>query len=329
MNKSELYGLLNNRLANLLGKLRRSLLLNGLVAGLSLLFAAIIHRQIVRPLRQLEELAENVRKTKDYSLRINLARRDEIGQLATAFNAMLAELATAREREAADQAATRRARRRARVARLTTMGEMAASIAHEINQPLAAVVNNANAGLRLLKREPPRLAQSITETPDAVSIACFPLRRCERGHFGAFGELGHPFVADAVRSWPSSRSTAWLTHRYRHRSTAMLPSSSIGSSRPLSLPRPESCAPLAGAQRSFLCKEERVSGGHPSRRKRAHSPLELTNAWCIDMFRPTCKRAEIVSTTSARLIRQVFRRPATDRLLAAHFRDRPVTLTES
>ena len=35
------------------------------------------------------------------------------------------------------------------------MGEMVASIAHEINQPLAAVVNNANAGLRWLNREPP------------------------------------------------------------------------------------------------------------------------------------------------------------------------------
>ena len=104
MSKSELNGLLNNRLANLLGKLRGSLLLNGLVAGLSLLFAAITYRQIVRPLRQLEELAENVRETKDYGLRTNLERRDEIGQLATAFNAMLAELAAAREREAADQA---------------------------------------------------------------------------------------------------------------------------------------------------------------------------------------------------------------------------------
>ena len=148
VSKSELYGLLNNRLANLLGKLRGSLLLNGLVAGLSLLFAAITYRQIVRPLRHLEELAENVRATKDYSLRANLARRDEIGQLATAFNAMLAELAAAREREAADQARNAAMQAElARVARLTTMGEMAASIAHEINQPLAAVVNNANAGL--------------------------------------------------------------------------------------------------------------------------------------------------------------------------------------
>jgi PAS domain S-box-containing protein len=38
----------------------------------------------------------------------------------------------------------------ARVSRLTTMGELSASIAHEVNQPLAAVTNNGNACLRLL-----------------------------------------------------------------------------------------------------------------------------------------------------------------------------------
>jgi C4-dicarboxylate-specific signal transduction histidine kinase len=38
----------------------------------------------------------------------------------------------------------------ARVSRLTTMGELAASIAHEVNQPLTAVTNNGSACLRLL-----------------------------------------------------------------------------------------------------------------------------------------------------------------------------------
>jgi C4-dicarboxylate-specific signal transduction histidine kinase len=38
----------------------------------------------------------------------------------------------------------------ARVMRVTTMGELAASIAHEVNQPLAAVVANGHACLRLL-----------------------------------------------------------------------------------------------------------------------------------------------------------------------------------
>jgi len=38
----------------------------------------------------------------------------------------------------------------ARITRLTTMGELAASIAHEVNQPLTAVTNNGGACLRLL-----------------------------------------------------------------------------------------------------------------------------------------------------------------------------------
>ncbi len=42
----------------------------------------------------------------------------------------------------------------ARVARLTTMGEFAASIAHEVNQPLGAIVNNGNLCLRLLANKP-------------------------------------------------------------------------------------------------------------------------------------------------------------------------------
>lgn len=47
----------------------------------------------------------------------------------------------------------------ARVSRLTTVGELTASIAHEVNQPLAAVVTNANACLRWLDHEPPNLEE--------------------------------------------------------------------------------------------------------------------------------------------------------------------------
>lgn len=48
----------------------------------------------------------------------------------------------------------------ARVARLTTMGEMTASIAHEINQPLGAIVNNGSAGLRWLANITPDLEEA-------------------------------------------------------------------------------------------------------------------------------------------------------------------------
>jgi PAS domain S-box-containing protein len=55
----------------------------------------------------------------------------------------------------------------ARVSRMTTMGELAASIAHEINQPLTAVVNNSNACLRLLANgnlAPEVLRRSLEQT---------------------------------------------------------------------------------------------------------------------------------------------------------------------
>ena len=54
----------------------------------------------------------------------------------------------------------------ARVSRLTTMGELSASIAHEVNQPLTAVTNNGNACLRLLadhNLEPEVLRHALKE----------------------------------------------------------------------------------------------------------------------------------------------------------------------
>jgi len=47
----------------------------------------------------------------------------------------------------------------AHVTRVTMLGELSASIAHEVNQPLAAVVANAEAGRRWLGREPPEIAE--------------------------------------------------------------------------------------------------------------------------------------------------------------------------
>ncbi len=47
----------------------------------------------------------------------------------------------------------------AHVTRMTTLGELTASIAHEVNQPLAAIVTNGEAGLRWLTRPVPDLAE--------------------------------------------------------------------------------------------------------------------------------------------------------------------------
>ena len=48
----------------------------------------------------------------------------------------------------------------ARVARATLVGELTAAIAHEVNQPLGAVVTNAEAGLGWLSDDPPNLREA-------------------------------------------------------------------------------------------------------------------------------------------------------------------------
>jgi C4-dicarboxylate-specific signal transduction histidine kinase len=66
-----------------------------------------------------------------------------------------------REARAKTEAALKKAESDlARVARVTTMGELTASIAHEVNQPLASLVTNANASLRWLAAEPPNYEQA-------------------------------------------------------------------------------------------------------------------------------------------------------------------------
>ena len=48
----------------------------------------------------------------------------------------------------------------ARVSRATTMGELTASLAHEVNQPIAAASTNANTCLRWLAGDPPNIEEA-------------------------------------------------------------------------------------------------------------------------------------------------------------------------
>jgi len=69
------------------------------------------------------------------------------------------------ERKRAEDALHRAQMELAHVTRVATLGEMTASIAHEVNQPLTAVIANANASLRWLAAATPNL----DEARDAVS----------------------------------------------------------------------------------------------------------------------------------------------------------------
>lgn len=83
------------------------------------------------------------------------------------------------ERARADERARRQSAELAHVARLATMGEMASGLAHELNQPLCAIVNYTEACLQLLdgKSAPPELRQAIAEVAKQSERAGEVIRR--------------------------------------------------------------------------------------------------------------------------------------------------------
>jgi PAS domain S-box-containing protein len=52
--------------------------------------------------------------------------------------------------------------------RVATIGQLTASIAHEVNQPVGALVTNAHAALRLLRAEPPDLDPALRALDDII-----------------------------------------------------------------------------------------------------------------------------------------------------------------
>ncbi|MFS2156842.1 AAA family ATPase [Pseudomonas sp. Pseusp122] len=65
------------------------------------------------------------------------------------------------DRKVTETALSNARRELAQVSHSTIMGELAASIAHEINQPLASIVSNASASVRWLRREVPEVQEAL------------------------------------------------------------------------------------------------------------------------------------------------------------------------
>ena len=112
------------------------------------------------------------------------------------------------ERKRAEEALQRSQAELAHVTRVTTLGELAASIAHEINQPLAAIVADANACLNWLAADRPdldrvrealaaimkdgdRAAEVITRIRALLSRSSVPHEPCDLA--GVIREV-HPLV---------------------------------------------------------------------------------------------------------------------------------------
>jgi C4-dicarboxylate-specific signal transduction histidine kinase len=100
------------------------------------------------------ETEDSLRRTRD-ELEIRVGERTI--ELKTANDALLRQIEEQKRTEEALQAARAEL---TRVARITTIGELTASIAHEVNQPLAAVVANADACVAWLSHQTPNLAEA-------------------------------------------------------------------------------------------------------------------------------------------------------------------------
>jgi C4-dicarboxylate-specific signal transduction histidine kinase len=90
-------------------------------------------------------------------LQLRVAERT--AELSQSNEQLLAEMA---ERKRAEEAYFEAQAEVARMTRMSAMGALAASISHEVNQPLAAVVTNADACMMWLSREPPNLEEART-----------------------------------------------------------------------------------------------------------------------------------------------------------------------
>lgn len=117
---------------------------------------------------------------------------------------------------------TRAQRELAHVARVATLGELTASIAHEVNQPLAAVVTNGEACLRWLGRPVPDVGQarasveSMIKNGQRASEVVRRLRALSRKSDPSYAPLSLADVVNDValligRELQSHRATLGLT----------------------------------------------------------------------------------------------------------------------
>jgi two-component system NtrC family sensor kinase len=124
---------------------KRTALLYIAITFTGVILAMVIAHGITRPIRFLAKSAEEITKG-DLSRRIQVKSNDEIGKLEKAFSLMTKKLRTARDdyEKTLEQKVSELQEAHAYVMRtekLASLGLMAAGVAHELNNPLASVLN--------------------------------------------------------------------------------------------------------------------------------------------------------------------------------------------
>jgi PAS domain S-box-containing protein len=118
-----------------------------------------VHDEIQQGTRQHYELEKRCQRKDGTPIWVNIYLSRMQGEESKPQK-FLATTVDITDRKRAEAASRDSLSELARVARLTTMGEMTASIAHEINQPLGAIVTSGSAGLRWLTNATPDLEEA-------------------------------------------------------------------------------------------------------------------------------------------------------------------------
>jgi signal transduction histidine kinase len=114
---------------------------------------------------ELKHAKREIRRLNQVLERRVIERTRQLADTNEALRAQIAERKRAEEQLQAAQVEI------ARVARLTTMGALAASVAHEINQPLTATAANSQTALRWLAMKPPNLGEAKRTVQRALADA--------------------------------------------------------------------------------------------------------------------------------------------------------------
>jgi C4-dicarboxylate-specific signal transduction histidine kinase len=152
-------------------------------------------RKVKNALRQArDQLDAKVRERTADLVRANLQVQSEIA-----------------ERRAAEEGLLQAQNELARIARITTMGELAASIAHELNQPLGSIVVNGDACLRWLEGASPNLeearqaVEAIIRDGTRASDVLVRTRKLVRSGKGTRERLDINSVVQEVIAWSNDK----------------------------------------------------------------------------------------------------------------------------
>ena len=114
------------------------------------------------------------------------------------------------ERQMAFESQRRHETEFARVSRMSTIGEMAASLAHELNQPLTGTINYSNGCLRMLKEPKPdtgKLIQGLQHAVEGATLAADIIR-----HIRQFVQKGDDRYSRVDLNQAVRNVTALISH---------------------------------------------------------------------------------------------------------------------